>query len=230
MTLSAWCYAAGYLTGIIAFAIMAWRRKLLTDGVLMLLGVGLLGGLASANLAQRFAAGSAGKTVLGAVAGGYLCVIVGKKLLGLRRPLGDLFAVGISAGEAVGRFGCFFGGCCYGKACALPWAVHQHDALRHPSQIYLSLANALILIVLLRFERARPPENALFYVQGTLYCASRFLIEFFRDSPSAFLNLSLAQWACIAGVLFFAYRFKRLMTSSGKERSEQGAYPVAEQP
>src|SRR5438874_1495504 len=112
MTLSAWWYAAGYLTGVLAFVLMAWRRKLLTDGVLVLLGVGILGGLACANLAQRFASGSAGKTVLGAVAGGYLCVMAGKKLMGLRRPLGDLFAVGICAGEAVGRFGCFFGGCC----------------------------------------------------------------------------------------------------------------------
>ncbi len=69
-TLSAVCYAAGYLTGIGAFALMAKRRKLLTDGVLMLAAAALLGGLLCANVTQYFAAGSAGKTVLGAIAGG----------------------------------------------------------------------------------------------------------------------------------------------------------------
>src|ERR1700683_3174832 len=109
VTLSAACYAAGYLTGAIAFLLMARRRRLLTDGVMMLMVVGLVGGLASDNIAQRIVGGAAGKTVLGALAGGYLSVIVGKRILGIRRPLGDLFAVALSSGEAVGRWGCFFG-------------------------------------------------------------------------------------------------------------------------
>lgn len=206
MTLSACCYAAGYLTGLIAFLLMARRRRLLTEGIVTLMAVGLIGGLVAANLMQWIVAGTAGKTVLGAVAGGYLAVFIAKRRLGIRRPLGDLFAIALSAGEAVGRWGCFFGGCCYGKPCHLPWAVWQHDAYRHPTQIYLSLANLGILGALWRFDKTRPPENSLFYLQGLLYCATRFVIEFWRETPPPFLGLTTAQWACLAGLGFFTVR------------------------
>src|SRR5713226_7126471 len=115
LMVSAILYGAGYLTGLAAFLLMARKRRLLTWGVLSLLGVGLIGGLVCANLIQWLASGNAGKTVLGAIAGGYLSVFLYKRYLGIRRPLGDLFAVAISAGEAVGRWGCFAGGCCYGR-------------------------------------------------------------------------------------------------------------------
>jgi phosphatidylglycerol:prolipoprotein diacylglycerol transferase len=208
--LSAFCYGCGYLVGLLAFIWLARRRRLATSGVLTLAMVGLIGGLVGANLVQWLATGEAGKTVLGAIAGGYLAVVVAKRLIGLRRPLGDLFAVAICAGEAVGRWGCFFGGCCYGKPTHLPWAVWQHGAYRHPTQVYLSLASALILVLLLRYERASPPENALFYLQGALYCAARFGIEFWRVAPPGPAGLTLARWACLAGGAFFATRLALL--------------------
>ena len=191
-------------------------------------GGGASGGLVGANLTQWayghfFGGGEAGKTVLGGIAGGYLCIFLYKRHLGLRRPLGDLFAVGISAGEAVGRWGCFFGGCCYGKACAVPWAVNQHGAWRHPSQLYLSAANALILIALWRFDKTRPPENALFYLQGALYCAARFAVEFFREGPPPVWGLTGAQWACCAGAAFFGVRLLRLLRPN--DPAPAGALP-----
>ncbi len=211
MTLSAGCYALGYLTGLAAFTWMARRRSLATAGIMAVMGAGLLGGLVGANLAQWLLGGVAGKTVLGGIAGGYLCVILYKRHLGIRRSTGDLFAVALSAGEAVGRWGCFYGGCCYGKACSLPWAVRQHGELRHPTQLYLSGANALILVALWRFDKTRPPENALFYLQGTLYCVARFVIEFFREGPPPVWGLTLAQWGCMAGFAFFSVRLTRLL-------------------
>ena len=162
VNLSSGCYALGYLIGLAAFVLMARRRQLVTAGIMAVMAAGLIGGLAGANLAQWLFGGAAGKTVLGGIAGGYLTILVYKRYLGLRRPTGDLFAVAVSAGEAVGRWGCFFGGCCYGKACAVPWGVWQHGALRHPTQIYLSGANALILLALWRFDKMRPPEKRPF--------------------------------------------------------------------
>lgn len=203
LTLSAVCYAAGYLTGLAAFLWMAWRRRLATGGILLVALAGLFGGLIGANLTQWLVTGSAGKTVLGAIAGGYLAVFLTKRALGLRRSTGDLFAVAISAGEAVGRWGCFFGGCCYGKPATIPWAIWQHSAHRHPTQAYLSLANLLILIVLLYVERRKPPENTLFYLQGVLYCIARFVIEFYRETHTVAGMLTAAQWACLGGLLFF---------------------------
>jgi len=203
---SSLCYASGYLAGLLAFVWMAQRRGLATSGVLSAMGVGLIGGLAGANLAQWLATGSGGKTILGGVAGGYLAVFLYKRRIGLRRPIGDLFAVALCAGEAVGRWGCYFGGCCYGRPTSLPWAVWQHGALRHPTQIYLSLACFGILVILLWFERTGLPENGLFTLQGFLYCLARFAIEFWRDVPAGPGGLTTAQWACLAGAIFFAMK------------------------
>src|SRR5579862_6940603 len=119
MSLSATFYALGYLTGAAAFVGMARARRLATSGVLIVMQAGLIGGLVWANVAQWVFGGTPGKTVLGAIAGGYLTVVLFKRYLGLKRPLGDLFAVALCAGEAVGRWGCFFGGCCYGKPASI---------------------------------------------------------------------------------------------------------------
>src|SRR4029450_5823923 len=35
----------------------------------------------------------------------------------------DVFAPGIALGHVVGRLGCFFAGCCYGKPTTVPWAI-----------------------------------------------------------------------------------------------------------
>ena len=35
----------------------------------------------------------------------------------------DVFAPGIALGHVVGRFGCFFAGCCCGKPTTVPWAI-----------------------------------------------------------------------------------------------------------
>lgn len=217
------CYAAGYLTGLAAFVWMARRRGMATEGIFLLLAAALVGGLLCANLAQRVFMGEAGKTILGGIAGGYVSVLCAKRYMGITRPTGDLFAVATCAGEAVGRWGCYFGGCCYGRPTVALWDVWQHHAWRHPTQLYLSLACLLILIALVRLETQpdRVPgqvytENVLFCVQGLLYCAARFAVEFWRESrplmPNVFLlaTLSTAQYACIAGGVFFGARLARI--------------------
>lgn len=207
--------------GLAAFVWMARRRRMANEDTFALLTAGLIGGLLCANLVQLLVTNAAGKTVLGGIAGGYLFVLLAKRLLGINRPTGDLFAVAICAGEAVGRWGCFFGGCCYGKPTTAAWAVWQHNAFRHPAQLYLSLANLLILLILVFLQRwsedrskrisgIRLPENTLFCVQGALYCVARFLIEFWRFTPDRGL-LTSAQWACIAGCVFFCVYLVRIL-------------------
>src|SRR4026207_1249558 len=39
----------------------------------------------------------------------------------------DVFAPGIALGHAVGRLGCFFAGCCYGRPTTVPWAITFRD-------------------------------------------------------------------------------------------------------
>src|SRR6185436_6234381 len=39
----------------------------------------------------------------------------------------DVFAPGIALGHVVGRFGCFFAGCCYGRPTTEPWGITFTD-------------------------------------------------------------------------------------------------------
>src|SRR5207248_11507877 len=69
----------------------------------------------------------------GGVFYGGLILAVAVALLYIRRiglPLWttcDVFAPGIALGHVVGRFGCLFAGCCYGKPTTEPWGITVTD-------------------------------------------------------------------------------------------------------
>jgi phosphatidylglycerol:prolipoprotein diacylglycerol transferase len=205
-------YVLAYVAGIAAFAIAARRRGLATDGIAVIAASALLAGALGAQVTQMLLGGVPGKSLLGGVASGFVAVILVKRALGIVRPTGDLFAFAIATGETIGRIGCFFAGCCYGKATHAAWGVMQHDGLRHPTQLYSAFAAATTLAIIVVLERKRAlPENGLFYVQGALLCASRFVIEYFREGPQAALGFTTAQIACAIGFAFFAYRLSGLV-------------------
>ena len=108
----------------------------------------------------------------------------------------DVFAPGIALGHVTGRLGCFFAGCCYGKATTVPWAItftNPYAAANvgtplniplHPTQLYEAGAEALILLILLSTERrGRRYEGRTFWLYMLLYALSRFIIEFYRGDP-----------------------------------------------
>src|SRR5512140_3892683 len=76
----------------------------------------------------------------------------------------DVFAPGIALGHVVGRFGCFFAGCCWGKPTNVPWAITFTNPFAaanvgtplnvplHPTQLYEAGAEFLILVFLLFTE------------------------------------------------------------------------------
>ncbi len=205
-------YALGYAVAVAVFWWMARRRGMGGTDVARVMTAGLLGGLAGANLVQLLATGLPGKSIEGGILGGWLAVVAAKRYFGIVRPTGDLFALAIPAGEAIGRVACFVGGCCYGKAAGLAWAVHDHGAWRHPSQLYLSLGAAISFAALLWVERRGAlPENGLFYLGGMLFCADRFVADFFRDVAPFAGTLTVAQLGCIAGFALFAWKFAALV-------------------
>jgi phosphatidylglycerol:prolipoprotein diacylglycerol transferase len=108
----------------------------------------------------------------------------------------DVFAPGIALGHVVGRFGCFFAGCCYGTPTTVPWAItftSPYAAANvgtplniplHPTQLYEAGAEALILILLLTTEsRGRRFAGRTFWLYMLLYAISRYIIEMFRGDP-----------------------------------------------
>ena len=89
-----------------------------------------------------------GKTLVGGLIGGLFAVEWTKRLIGVRRRTGDLFAIPLCAGIAIGRIGCFLGGLedgAYGVATVLPWGVDFGDGVaRHPTQVYEILWMGLV--------------------------------------------------------------------------------------
>lgn len=145
-----------------------------------------------------------GKTVLGGLAGGYAGVEATKALLGIRFSTGDGFAVALPVGQAIGRVGCFFNGCCWGAETEVPWAVWLHEAWRHPTPLY-EAALDLGLAALLWSWRARDwPAGHLFKRFLVGYCAIRFVLDFVRgDAQLPVGPLTAVQWACLAAMAGF---------------------------
>jgi len=212
--LSAFAYVLAYGAGLALFVWVARRRGFAEADVRKVAVAALIGGLIGASVLQLVVGGEPGKTILGGIAGGWIAIVFAKRELGIRRPTGDAFAYAIAGGEAIGRVGCFIAGCCYGKLASVPWAVHDHGELRHPTQLYSALAALLTLAVIIVLDRRRVlPENGIFFVQGALFCALRFLVEFYRDVP-AYGGFSVAQYACIAGFFFFVWKLRGLLKTS----------------
>ena len=131
----------------------------------------------------------------------------------------DVFAPGIALGHVIGRFGCLFAGCCYGKPTKLPWGITFGDPFAaanvgtplgvplHPTQLYEAGAELLILGVLLWTEKkGRSFAGRTFWLYMLLYAISRFIIEFFRGdergtvgmfSTSQFISIVLAPLAIV---------------------------------
>src|SRR5881392_2543457 len=174
--------AAAYLLGL-QFALVRARKRNLDANRVMDLGIYIIiSALIGAKLLllvpdfQTFKNNPAELFNLlreGGVFYGGLLVAVTVALFYIRRvglPLWttcDVFAPGIALGHVIGRFGCLFAGCCYGKAVAAPhwWTVTFTDPFAaanvgtplgvplYPTQIFEAGAELMILIVLLMTEK-----------------------------------------------------------------------------
>ncbi len=140
----------------------------------------------------------------------------------------DMGAPSIALGEAIGRWGCFAAGCCYGKESHGPFAVTFTDRFAseqvgtplnvplHPTQIYLS-ANAFLIFLILQWAyRRKTFDGEVFWLYVLLYSITRGIIEIWRGdlvrgfvipgvlSTSQFIGLA----ATIAslGMLFYLSR------------------------
>lgn len=121
----------------------------------------------------------------------------------------DILAPSIALGQGIGRIGCFFAGCCYGKPCDLPWAVTfsnvkslapQGVAL-HPTQLYSSLNGLAIFLLLVVMRRYKAFHGQLFWVYVLLYGVTRSLIEIFRGDERGTIVHGLASTSQFIGIL-----------------------------
>lgn len=145
-------------------------------------------------------------------------------------PMSDVLAPSIALGQALGRIGCLINGCCYGRACTLPWAIHYskshetHGAPVHPTQIY-EAASSLVLAgaLALAFGRRRF-DGQLFAVYLIAYGILRGVIELFRgDYPPNTLYFGIitpAHWIS-AGLILAGSVLYGVRRHQSRSREEQ---------
>lgn len=207
----------GVAVALLVFAQQARARGRWNSGTVIAVCGALIGGAvgmrlsgllphlspsAGPTLVQAWEYGA--RSILGGLTGAYAGVLIAKRIIGYRVSTGDLFAPAVALGMAVGRIGCLLTEA-PGRPSALPWAVHAPASIpscpgclagvgMHPSYVYeivFQLA-AFAGVLWLRPRLTRPGLLLTVYLAG--YALFRFVVEFTRANPTAWLGLTRPQW------------------------------------
>lgn len=117
----------------------------------------------------------------------------------------DFIVPMVPIGLCAGRIGNFINGELWGRTSDVPWAmVFPNDPsqlARHPSQLYQSLMEGLLLFIVLWLYSARPrPAGAVTGLFGVGYGTARIVGEFFRQ-PDAHLGFIAFDWLTMGMLL-----------------------------
>jgi prolipoprotein diacylglyceryltransferase len=146
-----------------------------------------------------------GKTIVGAMIGGLIAVEWAKRRMGVTRRTGDLLALPIIVGTAIGRIGCFLTGNedhTVGSFTQLPWGVNFGDGPRHPTQLYEILFLIVLGIFIVWLSRRPHREGDLFKCYFVAYLAFRFFVDFLKPEVRVVAGLSSIQCAALLVLLY----------------------------
>jgi phosphatidylglycerol:prolipoprotein diacylglycerol transferase len=142
--------------------------------------------------------------------------------------IADIMAPSIALGSAFGRIGCLMNGCCYGRACSLPWAIrfpadHEtHGLPVHPTEIYDSALNFLFFFFLTWLFYRRKFDGQIFAIYLVGYAILRSFVEYFRgDYPVHYLwgvatPAQVISLGIVTGGLLLLYFLPRVMIKPGQ--------------
>ncbi|GAB4331034.1 MAG: prolipoprotein diacylglyceryl transferase [Calditrichia bacterium] len=148
-------------------------------------------------------------------------------------PVADSLVPGLAFGIFLTRIGCFLNGCCFGKACDLPWGVvfPEHSPAGavlpgihlHPTQLYSSAYGLIIFFILIFLEKREKNDGLLLGTFLVLYGISRFTVDFFRYYESQMFlfagldfNQVVSLLMLIAGATLLYFRLKLAKGSAEK--------------
>lgn len=149
-----------------------------------------------------------GLAILGAVIGGAIgvaiyCLIHKKNFL----KIADIAAPALIIGQAIGRIGCYFGGCCYGVETvdpALQWfpISVQIDGIWHLSTFFYEsfwcfLGFALLLFLFKKLHKT----GAILFCYFIIYGFGRFIIEGWRGDSLYLADTGLKVSQVLSGIL-----------------------------
>ncbi len=216
-----WLMLAGILAGIIFWSRLARRD----DRLLIIYVAALAGAFTGAKIVYLAAEGwlywhdpnrwmilATGKSITGALLGGYLAVEIAKRALHYNGVTGDWFAMIVPVGVMFGRVGCMLQGCCLGQVCEPGWfTIRDSQGLsRWPAAGVEFLFNGFMLVVILLLRRRRIAPGQWFHIYLMAYGVFRFFHEFLRDTPCILGGIAGYQIAALMvaalGAVGFALR------------------------
>jgi phosphatidylglycerol---prolipoprotein diacylglyceryl transferase len=144
-----------------------------------------------------------GLTIWGAILGGTLGLWAYSRISRSYSfaALGDMLAPGILLGQALGRIGCTFNGCCYGVESHSPLSVIYTSPNTYapigipilPITVFEIFYVLIAFGVLLWLKDKIKPQGSLFLVYLVLYGGWRFGIDFLRAGTPFLFGLHEAQ-------------------------------------
>ncbi len=125
--------------------------------------------------------------------------------------IADILAPSVALGSVFGRIGCLLNGCCFGRACDLPWAIHfpadheTHGAAVHPTEIYDALLNLALYFFLAWLFRRKKFDGQIFSTYLIVYAVFRSIVEYFRgDYPTDHVHAGLTSAQLVSVPIFVA--------------------------
>jgi phosphatidylglycerol:prolipoprotein diacylglycerol transferase len=218
------------LTGIVVTLIF-WTRLAKRDERLLFIYIaGLAGAFLGAKIVYILAEGwlwfhtpymwlmlATGKSIVGALLGGYAAVEFTKWMIGYRSVTGDWFAMLVPVGVLIGRVGCLVHGCCLGSVCQPAWyTIRDIEGVpRWPSVPVEMLFNVLAIIMFFILRRKKILTGQHFHLYLIGYGLFRFAHEFMRDTPRILGILTGYQIAALAVALLGLIGFERRRRDGG---------------
>lgn len=160
-------------------AVLAAQRGLPAGRLLLISLLASLLGVAGAKVyyllthrRQRGGPPTGGMSLQGSMIAIFGSLLLGSWLAGIPDgPMLDVTAPGLLFGLAVGRWGCFFGGCCVGRPTASRWGIWSSDrwvgVRRVPVQLMeSSWAGILAVAVLISVLTVRPAVGGVLFIAG----------------------------------------------------------------
>lgn len=165
------------------------------------------------SFAEQWNHGS--RSIISALGGAYLGVVVAKRMSGYAQTTGDAFAPAVALGMAIGRVGCLLTEV-PGTPTGGSWGIVLPPAASewlpgapvgvplHPSFVYEIVFHLTAFALLWRFRRRALAPGTLFRWYVLAYAAFRFTVEFVRGNDDVWWGLSRPQWFLLTAMVAFA--------------------------
>lgn len=232
---------AGILAGL-ALYYRALRRDRMLDGRIVLISVAALAGgaigarlitsweildeVAAADLPITYVVTHGPRSIIGGLAGGYLAIVLTKRVLGYTLSTGDYYAAAIPLALMIGRVGCFLSELPLGTPTDLPWGMTVSaeaaaafprcpgcDGPMHPSMLYEVGFHGLAFGLIATRGPMLPVRGDTLKAYLLAYGLFRFGVEFVRGNEVQALGLTGPQLVLIPLTGLLVVHFVRRLRS-----------------